>query len=530
MTKQVLSGKKKVVTLKNKAVYGYAFHASQDEILTFVVEDGQVHVPEYVDYISYIIEGSLEGEYISDIYAAIYTTAQKALGNETFDLLKKTGDVRFVEEFTNCFSKQDYSAFQKSIQEAINDSDKRGVKGIDFNCVPADDAYTVLDLLDELCSKGNKFHPYDVNFSYDRIGAKKVQKSSVMSEEDKAELQAAIDAGNVQGLTAKLSEIKEYKFTPYGNNPGFDTEVVFNSSRPNVNIRFVVPGTVHIGKNDLGLWEDFHTRITRAYTMVKDGIKHTSLLCLPFSLTESSYCKLVKEGVLEHTGYQVDKVYYIDARNLPVINRKMFKEVSAKEFFGTHVDRLLLQAEQKVYNTFMKADFYVSTGFVSAYSEAAEQFLASIGITEKNGFNPQTVRVAPTDKYIAKEVTVKIAKCSSIPTINDKLFEKIEAGKKLTLAESLVAPYVNVVKEFKNNKLLSQETDSYKIWLEGKKKHTVSCIREKTLSISKYVFVLTLSKSWFKEFSSMDENTMTITRNGNDFDCSVEVKDIEIEI
>lgn len=542
MTKPVMSSKNVILTLQKPAKYGYVFYATPDEIRTFVVDGDDVCVPEYIDHVSYIVDGEVEDEGVSDVYAAIYTTAQKGLGNETYDLLRKTGDVKLVEEFTNCFSKQDYSEFQKSVKGAIFDPAKRGEKGIDFNCVPADDAYTVLDLLDEICSTGNKFHPYDPLFNYERISAKRAQKSSVLSEEDKnklqAEMQEAIAAGNfaaindmMDKLSGAASSVREYRFTPIGDNPGYETELTFNASRPNINLRFVAKGTVDIGKNEYGLPEDFPTRITRNYTVVKDGIKHSSLSCLPFSLTAQSYARLVSVGVIADSGYKEGEIYYINAKRLPVINRKMSTEVSACDFFGACVDRLLLQAEQKVYNTFMRADFpYVSEGFVEMYSAEAEQFLAGIGITEKNGFSPLTVSVKATDKYSAKEVSVKIEKCSSIPTINDKLFEKIKSGKKLTISESLVAPHVEVVMTFKDNKILSEASDSYRIWLEEKKKRTVTSIRAKTLAIAKYVFILTLSKTWFKEFSSMDENTMTIKRDGKDFVCSVDVKDIEIEI
>jgi von Willebrand factor type A domain len=542
MEKQAIASKRISVELEKAAKYGYVFHTSPDEILTYVVENGQVVIPEHLDHITYITDEDIDNaESLTEIYAAIYTTAQKTLGSETFELLSRTGDVRFVEEFTNCFSKQDYLEFQKNIKEAVYDLNMRDIKGIDFNCVPSADAYTVLDLLSELCSKGNKFHPYDPEFTYERIGAKRAQKTNLTEaeklqlQEDMKDAMANGDSASIIQLADKLSEaskaIKEYKFVPSGNNPGYDTELVFNSSRPNVSLRFVSPGTVHIGKNDFGLPEDFPTRITRNYSVVKDGIKHSSLLCLPFSLTEKSHVKLLIEGVIADPVYQKGKIFYINAKSLPVINRNMFIDVSANDFFASHVNKLYLQAEQKVYNAYMKNDFpYVSEGFAALYSTEAAQFLADIGITEKNGFSPKTVSVKPTDKYIAKEVNVKIAKCSNIPAINEKLVDKIEAGKSLTLAESLVAPTVSAVTVARNNAAASGDVNLYEPWLIDQRQHTSENLKNNNLAIAKYVFILTLSKTWFKEFSSMDENTMIINRDGKDFNCSVEVKDIEIEI
>lgn len=535
MTKPAVPGKRKTVVLDYPAPLGYAFYAGDGEILTFMVEDKKVSVPEYVTRISYIADTHFMQE-PDDIYAAIYTTAQKALGNETWALLKKTGDVKLVKEFTNCFSKQDYSAFQESVKAAVFDKNMRGLEGIDFNCVPADDAYTVLDLLEELCKEGNLFHPYDPEFSYSRTSAKKAQKGSKEEKEDLLKkLQNADNEEDYAKAHEKLAGMavvaQTYKFVPSGDNPGYRVEATYSASRPNISLRFTAYGTVNIGPSIYGLPEEFPTRVTRNYSVVRDGIKHSSLECLPFSLTKKSYEKLVQEGVLEKSRYKAGKVYYINAKSLPVVNRKSFTEVSAVEFFGACVERLHLQAEQKVYNTFMKQDFpYVSEEFVEKYSAEAERFLADIGITEKNGFSPRTVSTEPTDKYIAKEVNVKIDKCSSLPTINEKLLNKISSGKSLTLTEALMAPHIKVVQAFKDNKLLSSDTDSYKVWLEEKRSRTACLIRKQTLEISKYIFVLTLGKVWFKEFNSMNENSMGIQRDGNEFKCTIDIKNVEIKL
>lgn len=537
MTKPAVTGKKISVKLDYPSEYGYVFYVYGDEIRTVTVDNDVVVVPEYADYVAYMTNAPVKFvEIPDDIYTAIYTTAQKGLGNATFDLLKKVGDVRLVKDFANCFSKQDYSEFQKKVEEAIFDPSWRLAEGQDFNCVPADDAYTVLDLIEELCKDGNLFHPYDPNFSYTKTSAKKAQKGSQEEKDDLlAKLQKADNGEDYAKAYEKLAGMavvsKTYKFVPTGDNPGFKVDATYSASRPNISLRFTAHGTVNIGANSYGLPENFPTRVTRNYTVIRDGIKHSSLECLPFSLSKKSYEKLVTEGVVEKSRYKAGKVYYINAKSLPVVNRKSFTDVSAAEFFGACVEKLHFQAEQKVYNTFIKQDFpYVSEEFVEQYSPEAEQFLADIGITEKNGFSPRTVSVESTDSYIAKEVSVKIDKCSSIPTVNEKLLNKIESGKPLTLSESLVAPHIRVVQEFKNNKFLSEDTDAYKVWIEEKKYRTSRCIEKQNLLISKYIFVLTLSKMWFKEFSSMDENSMVIEKNGNSFNCSINITDTEIKI
>ena len=535
LTKPIRSGKKREVAIEGSAPLGYVFYLDDsNDVVTVIIENNKVLLPESVDTFGYVTDKVCDAPDADGLYIAAYTTAQRMLGNQTLDLLSLTGDVFFINMFSNCFSKQDYSEFQAKLKAAIVDDTLRLVDGQDFNAVPKPDAFTALDLIDMLANDdGNLFHPYNENFNYERIGVKRDQKNANVTEAEKeailekmknAKTKEELDAANKE-LTDLLGAKHEYKFVPEVDDGGYSVDLVFNEDRPNVSIRVRVPGYVDIGSN-AGLPKQFGTYIYRNFTMIKDGIKHSSLNCLPFELSKQTFDNLQANGLLGGETYEAGKIYLINAKKLPVINRNMAQSVSAKTFFEMCVEMNMIQSEQKVYNTFYKEKFPKSSqGFEMLYGKENAEWLKSVGITDYNGFNPPSVKGEVKDVYIAKEFQVKIAKCSSIPAINTKLFEKIEkTPEKITLSESLC---LTAIKDAK--KAEADTKTDYKTWLETRKKNAVEHSRAYILHIAKIKFAVSVGHVWFNEFSSMDENSMKVTVAGKEFECTAELRDIEVE-
>jgi hypothetical protein len=533
LVKTVQSGKKREVTIEGSAPLGYAFYMDGSNIISCLIENGKITLPEYIDTFGYVTDKVDEKADIDGLYIAAYTTAQRMLGSETIEILGQTGDVHFIEMFCNCFSKQDYSEFQAELLMAIIDDTLRLVQGQDFNAVPASDAFTVLDMLDMLANdKGNLFHPNSDHFNYERIGVKRDQKSGKVTDEEKdAILEKIKDSKNAEEMTAANKELsdllsgkKDYIFVPEFSDGGYGIDLVFNEDRPNVSVRVLINGSVDIGDRD-GLPKDFMTYVFRSYTMIKDGIKHSSMSCLPFELSRITFDSLqMHAGLLVGETWQEGKVYLLDAKKLPVINRDMAQKVSAKEFFEISAEMHMIQSEQKVYNTFYKEKFpKTSAGFEIMYGKENADWLKSIGITDFGGFNPPSVKGVVRDVYTAKEFQVKIAKYSTIPAINAKLIEKIEkTPDKLTPSEALC---VTAIKEAK----AVESFANYKEWLENRKLGATATTRSYILKVAKIKFAISVGHVWFSEFASMDENSMTVKVAGKEFVCTAELRDIEVE-
>lgn len=506
LTKKVTGTKKKEVDLGDPSIE-FAFTKIGDEIISYSATNGKISVPETVSDIYFFSSNSSVAIDEDGQYAAAYTLAQRMKGHDVLDVLGELGDVRLIDMFTNCFSKQDYSNFQTALLEAIVDPTKRFVAGKNTNYVPAPDCPTVSDLLDELASdSANKFHPYDPNFSYDRISAEREVSD----------------------------EVESVKFTPYEKNGGYTiTDLVFNENRANISIKICIDGYVTLPVNQFNIEPKFDTKIFRNYAMVKDGIKHTSMNNLPMELCEKSFNALKTMGVIDpFESYVPNKIYYINA-NLPVVNRKMATDISAKEFFERVVELQSIKSAQKVYNTIKKNNFAkTSEGFIFKYGKDATDWLATLGVTE-SGFAPKMVKGESTDVYKAVEFDVAIKSCSAIPPINDKLMTKVSTGAKVTLSESLCVPAIksyNTLIESPIYKGASDKTGILKAWIEGEANSTRTRVRELIREVAKTKFAIMVGHTWFSEFSSMDENSMTVSYNNMTFDCSATCKEIEVNI
>lgn len=545
LKKKVKQSTKREVDLGNINLT-YAFAKDGNDILTFTAVNGKITVPDHLNEIYYFAPTSDSSMDDDGKYAAVYTLAQRMMGNEVLDILGDLGDVFLIDTFNNCFSKQDYSDFQEYVLECVNDASKRYIRGKKANYVPAADAPTIIDALDILASTElNKFHPYDPQFKYEKISATRANAAETLTDSDKETLLEQMksatsleDAKAVADAIAALGESKvALKFIPNEVNGGYSiNSLTFSEDRPNISMLIRINGTVELPDSQFpSLPKKFPTFIFRNYAMVKDGIKHSSMTNLPIELSIESFDELKTIGVIDAFESHVPgKIYYLNV-NLPVVNRKMATSVSANEFFNNYVKLQKLKSSQKVLNTFKKQSFEkISEGFALIYGKDASEWLKEIGITDFNGYSPSTVKTESTDVYTAKEFSVSIAKCSSIPTVNDKLLEKVrKTPGKMTLSESLCAPAItsyDTLLESPVYKSASDQKALLKTWLETEAKGTTATVRTLIRELAKTKFAIMVGHVWFKEFGSLDENSMTITVDGQTFDCKAELKDIEIKI
>ena len=500
ITKSIGGGKKIAVKLNHPANYGYAFMVTQNgDLITYSVNsNNEVIVPESVEKIAFFTnnvnaDSMLTSAEFDVVYAGLATLSQRMLSNEIFDVLGTMGDVAFINKFCNSFSKQDYSDFQSM---CLNPA-ARFSEGINHHALPKEDAYTVIDLLNLLSSdSGNLIYPLDPSFGYKRIGA------------------------------GEKKDENSLKFVPNEDNPGVPMNcIVYNADRPNASLQTRMNGTVALPeerKQFPTLPAAVPSFIYRNYTIIRDGIVHTRKL--PVSLTQATIDALVKEGVISNA--VAGEKFVLDISKLPVINRKMVKTVYAHETFEKVFRLELLAADQKVYKYFRDAVIEKkSEGFGILFGEEAATWLKEIGITDYNGFNPKSTKEVGTDVYMSKELTISVAKLSSLPKVED-VMKKMEDGKKaLTLRESIMAP---AIAECLANKE-TMDAAEFQKWIATMANDAIKLTRKLNLDISRTKFAIVVGHAWFNDLSP-DQNSLDISVDGFDVTVTAELKEKEIAV
>jgi hypothetical protein len=548
LVRRVGPGTKKIEVSVPGAVSGdVAFFYEGEEALCVDIAGGKALVPESCKALHYVtVTKQTDSPKDPFLLDAINVMSQRMLSDETLNLLGDLGDKTLIDKFVNCFSKQDYSEFQSMVSAMRKDETLRFPEGRVHNYLPAEDAYTAVDLLEELASdEENLLYIYDENFKYERTTAARVDSHSVVKEEEKEALMEKLkNAKNPEELQEASEELKalteskvSLKFIPADKTKGYAIkEIGYREDRSNITVRVTIPGYVEIPAGcpmKAELPARINTVIHRQYMMVKDGIKHSSMRVLPMSLCESTFRVLVEQGFLQATEvYTPGKIYLVKANNAPVINRLQVKKVSAQTFFTMSIDLLTLKSSQKVYNSLLKGSDKLPDGFASAFGDDAALWLKERGLTS-GGFNPPSVKGESTDQYMATEFKISIAKCSSIPTIDDKLFTKIQSGKALTLSESLCAPALRKYWEFQGSDAVKNAADPAKVtraWLESEAKATTQVVRAIMKEVAKIKLATMVGHTWFTEFKSLDENTLDVTVEGVTYTCKAVQREIAVSI
>jgi hypothetical protein len=199
----------------------------------------------------------------------------------------------------------------------------------------------------------------------------------------------------------------------------------------------------------------------------------------------------------------------------------MVKAVSAMELAKLQWELQKLQGDKKVYD-FYKKSLYPKTSksFVELLGQEAADWLKEVGVTDYNGFAPKVTSAEATDFYMSVVLDTKIKGLSSLPKVED-VVAKIKTGAALKLNEWVMA---DAIKKY----LAQLDSDIYKSLGEEQQKgvlktylETKSGIlnkqRRKILQeIAQIKFSLILSKKWFTEFKSFDENQLNVNFDGQD--------------
>jgi hypothetical protein len=534
-----LSGAPRIeVALEGAPVEGFAFCADATDLICYEVSDGKVSVPKDTRgfyYLSRMPVGSVgdlaslgrskddTGGFVAMAYAAVSLFALRMKADLVLPLLKALGDIALINMFANCFGKQKYSEFTDRAKAAVFDPQKRLIEGWDPNKVPAEDAFTVLDLLNVLAADDdNRLLLDSPEFAYTRIG------------------RGSVDPAGEDALVFEAAE--EPNGYPVRN-------LTFNEDRPNVSVLIRKEGTVDLSKKlgkkeHLKVPRKFPTFVFRNYAIIKDGLVNVNRL--PVHLTKGTIKRLVKDGmplsVLRafegETTEQITKRLkkasdvVIDLRALPVINRKMVKSVSAKALFTSSYDLTCAQAAQKVYGSVKKDKFpRVSEGYKAIYGEEAAEWLKKQGLTDYSGFSPKQVQAASCDQYMGKELAVKIKGFSTLPSLAD--VKKRIASKKVTASAALMVPYVEEVDKFLASEAYKTAKDPDKVfgaWLDGQLEDARKTVRGLLFELAQAKFSISVGNTWPVEFKTLEENTLELEVGGEKLSCVLEAREITVNI
>jgi hypothetical protein len=574
MQKRPVGAPRVEVAIDGDPIQGFVFALQDGDLVTYSVEGGKVRVPEnlsgfwfvspaqvgvpssmaFADSVAY--EAAQPTPQLADnicaAFAAVSLYAVRMKPNIVYPLLKVLGDVSLVEEFANCFGKQRYSDFQEHAKKAAFGQGAFS-KGYDPNRVPADDAFTVLDLLQLLSSDdANRVLLDDNRFRYSRIGRGRVDSSDQLTEAEQEEIRVLTEemgrikkASRIAEITARITEITAskptaLKFEPDPAPTGYPvSSLTFNEDRPNVSFLIRKPGTVDLSErlSDtlFTVPDTFNTQVFRNYTVIKDGLVNIDQL--PVNLTKESYAAL-----REKLGAKLDQVFQVDyysegavgaigtlnLRELPVINRKMVRDVSAKDFFGLQYQLLAAQAEQKVYNGYIKelAPKERSEGIKGLYGEQAAQWLKEQGITD-GGFAPKSVQAESTDFYMGKELKVSLKGYSKLPSLKEA--QTAIAKGKINGPTALMEPTIREVDELLVK--ANGRNNTVRAWLDIQADAAKAKVRDLIFKIAQTTFVLVVGQIWFKEFATLDETVYQLALDGGGtIQCEVEMREIQIKI
>jgi hypothetical protein len=541
LTSTISGGKKVEVDIKNDYLYDFAFSVSNDgSILLYNITNNKILINPDVKEIHYFSPIGVGDEHLPEtvLYAATYLLSDKLLNEMAELVLVALKDNYHYKMLVNAYGKQKLNAFKNSIKECVEDPTKRfpegkaGIKPVDEN------AYCLMNLMEDLGEQGILFYPNHSEFNYNRIGRKKVAKGSNLSEDDKKRL---AEAKNVEEASIILKELEEknvdLKFVNTELEKGYSlNDLVFNEERANLSVRLRVNGKVALPSNKHNLSE-IDTYIWRTYTLIRDGILNIDKL--PINYTPEIHTFLLSKSVKFTFDYDQEtaepKYIIIDLNSLPIINKSMVVSLSAKSLATHEWELLKIQGLSKTYRYYKDILFpKTSKSFVESYGQDCADWLKEIGITDFNGFAPKTDVEDSKDFYMSVNLILKLKNLSSFPKVLD-VEKKLLENKSLKLNEWIMA---DAIKNYK----AQTETEIYKSLSEEQQKEVLNTYltqkfdelnkkkRELLQLKAQAVFSIILSKKWFKEFKSFDENQLNLKLDEQDLNFTFEIKEVEVKI
>lgn len=530
----LMGGKKVVVEITDPYLYDFAYSVTPDGgVVLYNIDDRKIMVGSDVKEVYFFSPNAVgvENKPETALYAAVYVLADKLKNDDAEKIFYVIGDQHYYQQLQKAFGKQKLNAFKTSIKDCIGDLSKRYPDGKSAISIVPDDAYCLMNLIYDLGSiDGCLFFPSHPDFVYNRIGRKRVQKGDNLSEDDQKRLSEAKDVKEAQAILAELAEKNvELKFVSSGDKGSPLTSLTWNEERANLSVLVRTEGTVEVPANKWNV-KVVPTFKYNNYALIKDGIVNVEKL--PLSYTDELKKIVVEKGL---NAKFIDDFIVLDLSSLPIVNKAMVKALSAEALAKQEWELLKLQGNKKVYDHYRKQLFpKESTTFIEDYGADAAAWLKEIGITDYNGFSPKTEAVESTDFYMSVRLATKIKGLSSLPKVED-VVTKLAAGGSLKTNEWLMK---SALEEYSAQLLTplflslspEKQLDTLKAYLISKGEELNHKKRKVMQEIAEIKFALILSKRWFTEFNTFEDNKLSITLDGFPLEVTFDLNEKEEKI
>src|ERR1035437_5511533 len=554
ISSRVYGGKKIVVNITDKYLYDFAFSVGKDgSVLLYNIQDNKIMIGSDVKEVYFSSPNAVGEKYdcnenstsVKDsimsvkgmdtaLSAAIYVLSDKLLNDDAEKIFYALGDNFYYKMLAGAFGKQKLNSFKAAIKECVIDTAKRFPIGRGAIQKVDDNAYCRMNLIEDLGNtEGCLFYKGHPDFQYNKIGVKRVTRGENLSESDKKRLSEAKNLEELQKINEELKEKNvAVKFVDSDPNRGYPlTDLVWNEKRANLSVRVYIEGEAIIPKNKYKIEKVASFRY-KTYTLIKDGIVNVTKL--PVSFTPELDQLLVRHNV--KTNFDVDKkIVVIDLTSLPIINRAMVKSISAKGLAVHEWELQKLQADKKVYDYFRKSLFpKESKSFVELLGQEQADWLKTIGITDYNGFAPLTDAEESTDFYMSVNLETKIKGFSSLPKVED-VIAKLKSGTLLKPSENIMSDAVKKYQSQLESEMYislneEQQKGVLKTYLITKSDILNKKRRKALQEIAQIKFALILSKKWFTEFKTFDENKLSIKLDSQDLEFTFDLSEKEEKI
>lgn len=380
-----------------------------------------------------------------------------------------TEDVALIKKASTSFAKTDFEGLQAYADTVCNSVKKRYAKGRSDKFIPADDAYCLLDLLDDISNDPTfTIYPKSSDFSY------------------KAETKTVTDAGLKvdKDAGAKLCDL------------------VWNKQRLNLSVLTLQKGKYTLPKNNVGLSTDYPVAFYRNYTLIRDG--SPNLTRLPITCSDELKQKLADLGCISDSEKcSVEGGVILDFTQIPVVNNQMLRgDVSAHELAKDTYTEMSIQGEIKVYKHLLKnLKPEDSDEPPTTISEQQIKFLAEHGISPSGIYSSKSKRDCeePYEPDVP-DIYFKIglAGLSSLPAV-PAVMEKMKRPTSLTKSEKLIA---EPVKKYETTFASGGEccTVDHKIlWLANNLEDAKKRLKVVRKSIQSTRFKVIMCGMWFTE-------------------------------
>jgi hypothetical protein len=543
---EVMGGKKVEVEIGDH-LYDFAFSVTDNgSVLLYNIVDGNVMVNPNVKEVHFFSSNAVGQEHAptTSLYAAIYVLSDKLLNEDAERIFYALGDNYHYKMLVNAFGKQKLNAFKSAIQECVADASKRFPHGQSTITPVTDDAYCLMNLIEDLGYFDDcLFYPNHEDFVYNRIGRKRVARGKDLSAADKKRLAEAKDVEEVQKISKELAEKNvEVKFKNSNPERGYPlTDLVWNAERANLSVRIFIEGKAVLPENRFGI-NEVSTFKYNTFTLVKDGIVNVHELPVLYS---DELANLLNQKGVEFlvspdynalvSGETYGRTLTIDLTSIPLVNRGMVKAISAEELAKKEWELKKLQGDKKVYDFYRKELFpKESKSFVELLGQEAADWLKEVGVTDYNGFNPKTDAAEAQDFYMSVNLETKIKGLSSLPKVDD-VKKKILAGTPLKISEWVMADALKKYMEQTASDMYQtlspeQQKGVLRTYLTTKSDLLNKKRRKVLQEIAEIKFALILSKKWFKEFQSFDENRLDLTLDGQDLTFTFDLSEKEVKV